>query len=182
MHQPFIHMMQRSGDRNSCGYAGGPQPLCVIAKGRTEECAPVHELFAHPKTLAAALISGCKNISKAQVLPDGRLDCTDWGVVLETEGAAPADMTHAGIRAHCFRVAEADEACTNAISCTVVRTIESPFSVICMLQTPGTAELRYELGKDEWARIDNPSELVLSCDPSSVMPLVSDAKGGGRDA
>jgi hypothetical protein len=24
MHQPFIHMMQRSGDRNSCGYAGGP--------------------------------------------------------------------------------------------------------------------------------------------------------------
>jgi hypothetical protein len=27
MHQPFIHMMQRSGDRNSCGYAGGPQPF-----------------------------------------------------------------------------------------------------------------------------------------------------------
>lgn len=156
--------------------------ICVIAKGRTEECAPVHEFFAHPKTLAAALISGCKNISKAQVLPDGRLDCTDWGVVLGTEGAAPADTTHAGIRAHCFRVAEADEACTNAIPCTVVRTIESPFSVICMLQTPGTAELRYELGKDEWARLDNPSELVLSCDPSSVMPLISDAKGDGRDA
>jgi len=30
MHQPFIHMMQRSGDRNSCGYAGGPQPLKVF--------------------------------------------------------------------------------------------------------------------------------------------------------
>ncbi|MCC6108070.1 MAG: CocE/NonD family hydrolase, partial [Atopobium sp.] len=30
MHQPFIHMMQRSGDRNSCGYAGGPQPLIKI--------------------------------------------------------------------------------------------------------------------------------------------------------
>jgi hypothetical protein len=30
MHQPFIHMMQRSGDRNSCGYAGGPQPLSAI--------------------------------------------------------------------------------------------------------------------------------------------------------
>ncbi|MEE8682592.1 MAG: hypothetical protein SOI43_02735, partial [Olsenella sp.] len=30
MHQPFIHMMQRSGDRNSCGYAGGPQPFVGI--------------------------------------------------------------------------------------------------------------------------------------------------------
>ena len=29
MHQPFIHMMQRSGDRNSCGYAGGPQPFYI---------------------------------------------------------------------------------------------------------------------------------------------------------
>jgi hypothetical protein len=32
MHQPFIHMMQRSGDRNSCGYAGGPQPFSNNAK------------------------------------------------------------------------------------------------------------------------------------------------------
>jgi hypothetical protein len=32
MHQPFIHMMQRSGDRNSCGYAGGPQPFCLILR------------------------------------------------------------------------------------------------------------------------------------------------------
>jgi hypothetical protein len=31
MHQPFIHMMQRSGDRNSCGYAGGPQPFSAKA-------------------------------------------------------------------------------------------------------------------------------------------------------
>jgi len=31
MHQPFIHMMQRSGDRNSCGYAGGPQPFFTFA-------------------------------------------------------------------------------------------------------------------------------------------------------
>ena len=30
MHQPFIHMMQRSGDRNSCGYAGGPQSFTGI--------------------------------------------------------------------------------------------------------------------------------------------------------
>jgi hypothetical protein len=36
MHQPFIHMMQRSGDRNSCGYAGGPQPFFGIIVQRHE--------------------------------------------------------------------------------------------------------------------------------------------------
>jgi molybdate transport system ATP-binding protein len=156
--------------------------VCVISKGHTEECAPVHEFFAHPKTLAAALISGCKNISRAEVLPDGRLSCTDWGVALETEGTAPESTTHAGIRAHYFRVAEEGAVCTNAIPCTVVRTIESPFSVICMLKTPGTAELRYELGKDEWARLGSHSALVLTCDPSSVMPLAGGAKEGAPDA
>jgi hypothetical protein len=40
MHQPFIHMMQRSGDRNSCGYAGGPQPLWHI-----------HELMSCPSII-----------------------------------------------------------------------------------------------------------------------------------
>lgn len=151
--------------------------ICVISKGHTEECAPTHEFFAHPRTLAAALISGCKNISKAEVLPDGRLSCLDWGVVLETEGAAPEETTHVGIRAHYFHVADADAKGPNRIPCTLRRTIESPFSAICMLQTPGTGELRYELGKDEWVRLGNPSELVLSCDPASVMPLVSDAEG-----
>jgi hypothetical protein len=51
MHQPFIHMMQRSGDRNSCGYAGGPQPLSFYISdldkrqlsdaGRLGCCSPV---------------------------------------------------------------------------------------------------------------------------------------------
>ena len=52
MHQPFIHMMQRSGDRNSCGYAGGPQPLyaiCLSGEIRHLEGACCHIRYLLPR-------------------------------------------------------------------------------------------------------------------------------------
>jgi hypothetical protein len=41
MHQPFIHMMQRSGDRNSCGYAGGPEPFPGIINEKRSRILPL---------------------------------------------------------------------------------------------------------------------------------------------
>lgn len=161
--------------------------VCVVSEGRSEEKLTIAQLFSTPRTLAAALISGCKNVSRAQVAAgegDGataELRCDDWSVTLTTSLAVGADVTHVGLRAHYLRVfANPAEAAglPNQIPCSVDRVIDSTFSTIVMLRTPGGGLLRYECEKDLWSRLAGTGELTVSVDPSVVMPLA----GGGSDA
>ena len=105
--------------------------VCVVSAGKSEPKLTVSELFSTPSTLAAALISGCKNVSRAHVsnVTKGQslchvgqdagekgaprrteLECEDWGVTLATSLPVPADVSHVGIRAHYFRVVQVDGA------------------------------------------------------------------------
>ena len=85
--------------------------VCVISRGRSEQKLSVPELFATPTSLPAALISGCKNVSRARVVgaaggagADAVLACEDWGVELRTSLPVPADAAFVGLRAHYFTV------------------------------------------------------------------------------
>ena len=93
--------------------------VCVISQGRSEQKLSVPELFATPTSLPAALISGCKNVSRARVLgaaggkkgdaacgvaADAVLACEEWGVELRTSLPVPADVAFVGLRAHYFTV------------------------------------------------------------------------------
>lgn len=147
--------------------------VCVLDRGRSDPKVEVHQLFARPASLAAALISGCKNVSRANALPDGTLDCTDWGVALRTTLPRPEGLTHVGIRAHYFQARPGARAGQNCIACQVDRVIDSTFSTIVMARTPGGGLLRYECQKDDWAVLGQPSQITLSIDPSQVMPLSS---------
>lgn len=171
--------------------------VCVINDGRSDAKVGVKQLFAAPTTLAAALISGCKNVSRARLVGEGRLACDDWGVTLSTSLPCGDDVTHVGIRAHYFSVRGVDGsderavagenaaagsgehaagvAAENDIPCTVDRVIESTFSTIVMARTPGGGLLRYECDKDVWAALGNPSQVVLGISPDAVMPLVDTA-------
>ena len=89
--------------------------VCVISQGCSEQKLSVPELFATPTSLPAALISGCKNVSRARVVGavggkkgDGArgavLACEEWGVELRTSLPVPADAAFVGLRAHYFTV------------------------------------------------------------------------------
>ena len=161
--------------------------VCVLDRGRSDAKVGVRELFASPATLAAALISGCKNVSRARVAGPGLLMCDDWGVTLETSLPVSEGVTHVGIRAHYFQAHAAGDGAAsaaggNAIPCTVERVIDSTFSTIVMARTPGGASLRYECEKDAWAALGNPVQLVLVAPPQTVMPLVSACNGETPDA
>ena len=85
--------------------------VCVISRGRSEQKLSVPELFATPPSLPAALISGCKNVSRARVVGavggkkgDAVLACEEWGVELRTSLPVPADAAFVGLRAHYFTV------------------------------------------------------------------------------
>ena len=204
--------------------------VCVVSDGRSEPKLTVPELFAAPTTLAAALISGCKNVSRARpageknapgavdatpagekdapravdAAPAGEKDapgeknpapdemnpasgeknaapgaltalaCDDWGVTLATALPVPPGVTHVGLRAHYLRVfaeSERPPAVVNVVACDVDRVIDSTFSTIAMLRTPGGGLLRYECDKGAWAPLSGARRLWVVADPSIVMPL-----------
>ncbi len=153
--------------------------VCIVSGGASEAKVGVPELFSAPATLAAAQISGCKNVSAAKAGENGMLVCTDWGVELRTSLPVPASCEYVGIRAHYFKVekgaASSRDLGENSFACDVDRVIDNVFSTIVMLRTPGGAQLRYESEKDAWAALGNPSQVIVSVDPAHVMPL-----SGGR--
>ena len=135
--------------------------VCVLDQGRSQPMQPVEELFEAPRTLSACLLSGCKNVSRARPLPDGRVEALDWGVELEVNAPLPPNLSHVGIRAHFLR--PVDGPGPNRLPCTVERVVDEMFSTVAMMTTPGGAQgfsrLRMELDKAAWAALGDPKEL-----------------------
>ena len=135
--------------------------VCVLDQGRSQPMQPVEELFEAPRTLSACLLSGCKNVSRARPLPDGRVEALDWGMTLEPGVPLPPNLSHVGIRAHFLR--PVDSPGPNRLPCTVERVVDEMFSTVAMMTTPGGAQgfsrLRIELDKAAWAALGNPGSL-----------------------
>ena len=149
--------------------------VCVLDRGRSEAPHSVQALFDAPATVAACLLSGCKNLSRAKAAPDGRVEALAWGVTLTCARPLPQNLTHVGVRAHFLRpVAEPGK---NVIPCRVVRVIDNLFSNIVMLATPGGSEgqslLRLELDKERWEALGHPRELLLRVEPHDLLLLTS---------
>ncbi|MFR2288599.1 MAG: hypothetical protein ACLS69_02015 [Butyricicoccus sp.] len=141
--------------------------VCVLNKGKSDPKETVKELFRAPATMGAALISGCKNVSAAEVKQGETLFCKDWNVTLKTALHVPENIAYVGVRAHYFTT----EGTENAILCTVERVVENPFSTVVMLQTTGAGRLRWELDKAVWETLSGTEKLTLYVRPEDVMPL-----------
>jgi molybdate transport system ATP-binding protein len=77
--------------------------LMLMSEGRILTAGPTREIFADPKTVAAARLTGCKNISRIEKLADHRVRALDWkNLELVTEKEITDEITHIGIRAHDF--------------------------------------------------------------------------------
>lgn len=76
--------------------------LIVMENGRKVCEGPTEALFADPGYVAAARLTGCKNIAAASRVDAHCLDVPDWGITLFMEKQVPEAVTHVGIRAHDF--------------------------------------------------------------------------------
>ena len=144
--------------------------VCVLADGRSEPKRSVRELMDAPWTVSAALISGCKNFSRVQRIDENHVKCLAWGVTLETAQEVNNVCTYAGVRAHSFHIARGGE--PNRFDAKVAEVIDDTFSTILMLEPEGgSARIRMELPKEEWAALRNPSVVLVGVAPEHVMTL-----------
>ena len=91
----------------------------IIAKGET------NEIFENPKKVRVARLTGCKNISKVEIIDDYHVKSLDWGVTFELADKISSDVTHMGIRAHDFLPAEKDD--VNVMDTSGSAVLEMPF-------------------------------------------------------
>ena len=91
----------------------------IIAKGDT------YEIFENPGKVQVARLTGCKNISKIEIIDDFHVKSLDWGEIFEVSEKISPNITHIGIRAHNFSAAEKDD--VNAFSTENSTKLEMPF-------------------------------------------------------
>ncbi|MDD4751005.1 MAG: ATP-binding cassette domain-containing protein [Synergistaceae bacterium] len=120
--------------------------VCVINKGHSEKVSSVNEFFNSPSTLASALLSGCKNYSKAEKLSHNTVHAFDWKVNLRCNTFIPDDTKYIGVRAHRILPFRMGDECQNKVICRVLEIRHDLFSVIITL-TPQDADPKKEFSQ-----------------------------------
>ncbi|MGI6032616.1 MAG: sulfate/molybdate ABC transporter ATP-binding protein [Coriobacteriales bacterium] len=113
--------------------------IAVIESGHIAEVGRTHKILHHPATLATLKLSGCKNISRFEMLEENEVLATDWGMTfsLPPDFEIPVDATHLGIRAMFIREADPGETGKNLYALHVHRASDTRFERAVILDTPG---------------------------------------------
>ena len=140
----------------------------VMEEGAIVEIQGKQEFFDQPRTVAAARLTGCKNISRLEQREDGSFYAVDWGIpIAPAEGQTLSGVPYLGYRAHYFtfvpgtgkqaggrfpesgtdpsgsssKSTDVPMPEANAFHCELQRVIEDTFSVvICFRQKGQTLE------------------------------------------
>ena len=142
--------------------------IAVMADGVLSESVPTKALFADPRSVSAAVLTGVKNIAPAKKAGDHRLFIPSWGIELETALLVPDDVTHVGIRAHYFNPRTSE----NRYPVRFVTDMEEPFEWVIEFRYAG----QNVDDKTVWWRLPKekrPSAMPesLGIAPVNVLPL-----------
>ena len=144
--------------------------MIVLNDGQVLRAGTTRAVFADPQSVAAARLTGCKNILPCTRLDDHTVRLDGWGVPLRLALPVPADCTAVGIRAHDLAPCAPDA--PNAIPVRAASTSENPFdwNLIC---TPpeGTAQLWWKVSKTRLTSAAPAAPQHLCAAPESIMPL-----------
>ena len=170
------------------------QRIGVMEAGTIVEQKEKRAFFDHPGSVAAARLTGCKNISRIHKKEDGTWFAEDWGLTLtapfrdgKAQKVAQTDgMTHVGYRAHYFQYAggnageELSGKTCDRISCQLERVIEDTFSIVICFTVQGNpsespdALLTWVVDTAKWLEIKEQvltGRFTLQMDPERLLFL-----------
>ena len=140
--------------------------IAVMDGGKVDVCGEKAAVFADPRTRAAALLTGCKNISSIRKLDEHHVLAMDWGLTLAVQRPV-GDAAFVGIRMHDVSPGTGE----NAFCLVVEEVVENPFSYTVALKSPeGTASLFWDVDKALWRKIHAPTMEI--CLPSDALLML----------
>ena len=144
--------------------------MIVMDSGEVLRTGTTREVFAAPRSITAARLTGCKNI-----LPCIRVDAhtvrlSGWDAPLHLTATVPEGCTAVGIRAHDFVPCPAGA--LNALPVKAVSTSENPFDWNVIFTAPdGTTRLWWKVSKTTLSTAEPATPAYLSAAPECIMPL-----------
>ncbi len=140
--------------------------IATMGDGIIETIGSKQTVFCNPQTTGGAILTGCKNISRAQLLDKNHVSALDWGMILNIPDCVER-VDHIGIRMHDVRIGEGE----NASHCQVLEEIENPFSFTIMLLPEGAEmPIGIELNKNTWLQA-RAKTLTVSLPGESILLL-----------
>lgn len=146
------------------------ESLAIIDNGSLVRRGDTGKVFKDPQKLAAARLTGCKNISPVRKIDEYKLEALDWELVLHTKDRITEDIRYIGIRAHDVKpVSEAGE---NSFPLKNYRVVENPFekNILCKC---GPGEIWWKLGTKDWNVYQEGEGKGWLCLPEESLLLLS---------
>ena len=118
------------------------------------------EIFKNPRTVSAAILTGCKNIT--EMVTEGQyIYCKDWNIRKRIVCSEKVIGKALGIRAHDIKVIKEREYAD--AKCVVEDVIESTFDMIYLLRPDGAKKpLRMQLPKSQVLVYHEKEEVYIS--------------------
>lgn len=145
------------------------EQVALMDKGHIFSFGAMKSVFANPRTIAGARITGCKNIAKAQKTGEREIFVPEWGISLSMEEPIDDALKAIGIRAHAFLPALAENNAHTMLQFPVVFSgeLEEPFEWILQFrfqnQAPDSISLWWRIPKEQYPKT-LPKSLYLSLD------------------
>ncbi len=151
--------------------------LLVLDEGRVIARGPKLELFERPRSVAAAQLTGCKNIVPARLLSSGRIAVDAWNCELVAAGDVSSELTHLGFRSHQLRFQQAADG-VNTFPCWLVSSSEAPHEMTLYLrlhhmpQAGEPPQLQADVPKEIWRSLSaQPQPWRITLDPARLLLL-----------
>ena len=144
--------------------------MIILNEGQVLRTGATKEVFADPGSIAAARLTGCKNILPCTRLDEHTVRLTGWNAAVTLALPVPEGCTAVGIRAH--DLAPCPPGTPNSIPVKALSTSENPFDWNLICSSPeGTERLWWKVSK---TTLSAPAPLppqYLWAPPESIMPL-----------
>ena len=145
--------------------------MIVMDSGEVLRAGTTKEVFADPRTRAAARLTGCKNILPCTRVGEHTVHLAGWEQPLTVALPVPEGCRAVGIRAHDF--APCAPGTPNSLPVQAVSTSENPFDWNMIFTLPGgEARLWWKVSKETLAAPPPKAPACLAAAPENIMPLV----------
>ncbi len=151
--------------------------LLVLDNGHIIASGPKQELFERPHSVAAARLTGCKNIVPALRVTASLIAVEAWNCQLKSAAEVAHALTHIGFRSHQIVMQDTADG-ENTFPCWLVAFSEAPHEMTLYLRlhtAPHAGDpphLQADITKDAWRALSSqPQPWHVQLDPARLLLL-----------
>lgn len=144
--------------------------VIVLDNGKEIIMGKTKEVFKHPGKVAAAKLTGCKNIAKIKKRDQHCLEIEEWNSTIHIETPIPEWITHVGVRAHDLMPCM-EQQTYNCISLKEYTVLEEPFETNVIIHYDNH-RIWWKISKNDWQReMNGQIPPYLSIPPEKILFL-----------